>query len=83
MSTEKIEEVPTGILLRRKKFILVLAGIFTGVSILMLALIIYDLLNGRDIKASLSGLVPALAGFWIPLMMLSKVNKELNKRKSD
>ena len=84
MAKENIEDVPTEVLLKRKRFILVIAGIFIGVSLVMIGLILYDLITEGDIKTStFSGLVPALACFWIPLFMLSRVNNELKRRKNN
>jgi hypothetical protein len=80
MVKEKIEEVSTEILLKRKRFILVLAGILIGASLIMIGLIIYDLINDKEVKSTLTGLFPALACFWIPLMMLGRVNAELKRK---
>lgn len=82
MAQEKIEDVGTDILLKRKKFITFLVGVFIGIGLVMAVLIIYDLAQDKEIaRTTLSGAVASLCCFWIPLFMLGKVNNELKRRK--
>mgnify|MGYP001292084674 CR=1 FL=1 len=82
MATEKIKDVSTEKLKKRKKFVLVLLGLFIGVAIVWIGLILWDLIAGNKIETSTySGLVAPLAMIWLPIFMLNKVNKELDRRK--
>ena len=84
MAIEKIEDVSTEVLLKRRRFIKFLVGIFVAVTVIWIGLIIYDLVVEGEIKSSsLTGLVPSLACIWIPLFMLSRVNSEINRRKEN
>ena len=82
MAQENIEDVSTEILLKRKKFITFLVGIFIGVLLTWIGLIIYDFIkNGETSKSTILGGLGTLAFFWLPLYMLKKVNDELKRRK--
>ena len=81
MAKEKIEDVSTEVLIRRKRFIRVLLGIFIGVTAVWVGLIIYDLItDGQIQQTTIYGVLPSLCCIWIPIMMLGKVNAELRKR---
>ena len=82
MATEKIEDVSTEVLLKRKKFIIFLAGIFIGIGLIMIVFIIYDLFQDKEMsRSTISGAIVSLTGFWLPLFMLGKVNRELKRRR--
>ena len=81
MAQEKIEDVSNEILLKRKKFITFLVGIYIGVLVVWIGLIIYDIIkNGEISKSAILGGTGALATFWIPLLMFKKVNDEFKRR---
>ena len=81
MAKEKIEDVSTEVLIKRKRFIRFLLGIFIGVTAVWIVLITYDLITDGQIKqTTIYGLLPTLCCIWIPFMMLSKVNAELKRR---
>jgi hypothetical protein len=81
MAKEKIEDVSTPELIKRKRFIKFLVGIFIGVTIVWIGLIIYDYFaDGQIRETSIYGLLPTLCCIWIPLMMLGKVKSELGRR---
>ncbi|MFC2090841.1 hypothetical protein ACFLT1_08695 [Bacteroidota bacterium] len=82
MATERIDDISTEKLKKRKKFILVLVGIFIGVAIVWIGLICWDLIADKKIEAAtITGLVAPLAMIWLPIFMLIKVNKELERRR--
>jgi len=81
MAKEKVEDVSTNVLIKRKRFIKFLVGIFIGVTIVWIGLIIYDYFTDGQIKeTNIYGLLPTLCCIWIPLMMLGKVKSELRRR---
>jgi hypothetical protein len=81
MATERIEDVSTEKLLKRKKFIVFLIGLFIGIIIVWLGLIAWDLIKKGSVELrTLSGMVAPLAIIWLPFFMLSRVNAELKRR---
>jgi hypothetical protein len=81
MAKEKVEDVSTNVLIKRKRFIKFLVGIFIGVTIVWIGLIIYDYFTDGQIKeTNIYGLLPTLCCIWILLMMLGKVKSELRRR---
>ena len=82
MAKENIQEVETAILLKRKKFITLLAGLYIGILLVWIGLIIYDfVVDGESSKSTMFGGIGFLALFWLPFYMLRKVNAELQRRK--
>ena len=81
MAKEKIENVSRQILLKRKRFFIVIRGIYIGIFIFFIALFVYELIkDGRIEKSSLTGLVPVFGTFWIPFLFIGEINKELRRR---
>ena len=75
MAKEKIEELSTEVLLKRKKFSFFLIGVLIGVAIV---LIVTNFLTG---KMALLGIVGALFAVSAPMIVgIKKVNQELKKR---
>ena len=84
MATEKIEDVSTEILQKRKKFATFLLGLFIGIIIVWLGLIIYDFIkNGETSNSTIFGGLGSLACSWIPLYILNKINTELKRRRDN
>ena len=81
MAKEKIEDVSTGVLLKRKKFFFVLAGIFIGLLLVYIVFSIYDLSRGEGLKKTTlySAIIP-FAGAWIPFFAIIRINTELKRR---
>ena len=82
MAQEKIEDVSTEKLIKRRKFFFIIAGIFVGVLLAFIGLMIYDYIKEGEIEKStlFSGLT-TLACFWIPLFIINRINIELKRRK--
>ena len=80
MAKEKIEDLSMEVLLKRKKFFTFIAGIFIGVMLVWIALIIYGLIEEGAIESINYGGIATLACIWIPLYMLNKINAELRRR---
>ena len=76
--TKQITKVSPVMQIERIKF---QVGIFIGVTIVWIGLIIYDYFTDGQIKeTNIYGLLPTLCCIWIPLMMLGKVKSELRRR---
>ena len=82
MAEENIEVVSTKVLLKRKKFITFLGGVFIGVGLFLVGVIIYDFSQDKEMSQStISGAVVSLVGFCLPFFMLGRVNSELKRRR--
>ena len=83
MATEKLEDVSTDKLERRKRLMGGLIGVFIGVILIWITLIVIDLVQGRGIQIqNISGLLAPVGMIWIPVFMLKKLNAELDRRKT-
>ncbi len=81
MAKEKIEDVSTEKLLKRKKLFIICFGVYIGIFLVISALILYDLIkDGQIEKSTLSGAIPIFATMWIPILFLRETNKELKRR---
>ena len=84
MAKERIEDVSTVVLLKRKKFFIFIAGIFVGVMLVWIALIIYGFIKeGASMKSINYGGLASLAGIWLPLIMIKRINTELQQREEN
>jgi hypothetical protein len=84
MAKEKIEDISTEKLIKRKKFASILIVILIAVAVLDGAAVIYDLIVGDGFEIYL--FVPAIACFVIAIPMymgLKKINEELARRKDN
>ena len=82
MATEKLEDFSTEKLERRKRLMVGLIGVFIGVILIWITLIVIDLVQGRGLLLqNISGLLAPVGMIWIPVFMLKKVNAELDRRK--
>jgi tellurite resistance protein TehA-like permease len=81
MAKEKIEDVSTEKLLKRKKFFFITTGICIGIILVFIALIVYDLINdGKVEKTSFYGLIPIVGIIWLPVFAIRAINAELERR---
>jgi len=80
MAKENSKNVSTEILLKRKKFFTFIFGVYLGLISVFVALIIYSIIQDKlDTTLILSG--AAISSMvWLPLYILSKINKELATR---
>lgn len=84
MSAEKIEDLSIEQLLKRKRFLTFLAGIFIGILLVWIALIVYNFIKeDSGLKSINYGGLATIAGIWLPFYMLGKVNAELKRRKDN
>ena len=80
MTKEKIEDVATDILLKRKKSLSLILGIALGLFLVFIALIIYDLTQDEFGSSALFGAIATSSmslSFWL---LLKKIDKELKRR---
>jgi len=81
MTREKIEDVSTEKLLKRKKFWFVILAIYLGLILAYIAFFIYDLADGGQLDKSLySGLIAIVGTIWLPIVGLKAIKDELKRR---
>jgi len=81
MAKKKIEDVSNENLKKRKKFFVVIRGIYFGLILVYLAFFIYDLIDGGQFDKSLYyGLIGIIGTIWIPLFALKEINAEQERR---
>ena len=81
MAKEKVEDLSTEKLLKRKKFFTLIGGIYLGIVLVFIGLIIYDLIdNGSVERTTLTSAIPIFATIWIPVIFLREINTELKRR---
>lgn len=80
MVKEKIEDVSTELLLRRKKFFTWFLRIYVIVILVFIVAIILDLAQDEfDSSIVIIGGV-CTSQIWLPVMMITKIKKELERR---
>ena len=80
MATEKIEDVSTEKLIRRKKFFSRILGVYLIVILAFVVAIMLDITqNEFDSTILIIGGV-CTSQIWLPLLMISKIRKELERR---
>ena len=80
MAKEKIEDVSTEKLLRRKKFFTWILRIYLVVILVFVVAIIFEITqNEFDSTILIIGGVTT-SQIWLPLLMISMINKELERR---
>lgn len=81
MATENIQEVDTAVLHRKRRLMNGLIGVFIGVIIIWIVLLIWDLIEDHKLDLFyISGLLAPLAMIWIPILNLKKIKNELKRR---
>ena len=82
MPQEKIEDVSTEKLLKRKKFFQFISRVHLGVLIVFTTLIVADLIKSEGTERStlLGGFV-TLSTVWIHFFIINRINTELKRRK--
>jgi len=80
MATEKIEDVSTEKLLKRKKFFTWILRIYLIVILVFIVAIILEIIqNEFDSTILIIGGV-CISQIWLPPLMISKIKKELERR---
>jgi hypothetical protein len=81
MAKEKIEDISTEKLIKRRKFFDFLFRVYLGIAVVVVFLIFFDLIKGREMDNTtlIAGLV-ILLNFWYPLLMVRKIKAELTRR---
>jgi len=80
MATERIEDVSTDKLLRRKKFFTWILRVYLIVILVFIVAIMLDITqNEFDSTILIIGAV-CTSQIWLPLLMISKIRKELERR---
>jgi hypothetical protein len=81
MAKKNFERTGTDALLKQRRFMHVLIGVFIGVALIWVVLLVLDFIEDQDIELlNLSGLMAPLAMVWIPVSNLKKINRELQSR---
>lgn len=81
MAKEKIEDVSTEKLLRRRKVFSFLQGLYLGIAVVVVTLTFFDLIKGREFDTNLAVLgVIILSSIWLPWMILRRIRVELKRR---
>lgn len=82
MRVDRLKDKRIEFLLKRKKLMKFLIGIFFGVITVWIVLLIIDLRNDRNLLLFIiSGLLAAMGMIWIPIFGLREVNKEIERRR--
>jgi len=81
MAREKIEDLSTEKLLKRKSLFTFVQGIYIGIFIVFLGFIIYSSIKNGNLDTSdiFSG-IPIIGTIWIPIIFLREINVELKRR---
>ena len=80
MATEKIEDVSTDKLLKRKKFFAWILRIYLIVILVFLVAIILEIIQDEFESTTLIIAGVCTSQIWLPILMLGKIKKELERR---
>lgn len=80
MAKEKIEDVSTEKLLKRKKFFTWILGVYLGVILVFIVLIIHAITQDKFDSTVLVSVIVIAAMIWLPLFVLNSIKKELERR---
>jgi hypothetical protein len=81
VARKKIEDISTVKLLKQRKFFILIKGIYIGIFLAYLAIMIYGFVrNGKLDRSSLTSGILILATFWIPIWALKEIKAELERR---
>ena len=81
MARRKIEDVSTDKPLKQKKFFNIIKGIYIGIFIVYLGIVIYGFVKDGNLERSdLTSGILILSTSWIPIWALKEIKVELERR---
>ena len=80
MAKEKLEDVSTESLLKRKKFFTWILGVYIGLILVFIALVIYGKTQDKFESPTLIFGAVTASMVWLPIFIINSINKELKRR---
>ncbi len=83
MAKEKLEELSTEILVKRRKFVSILIVVMLVVEIIAIATLIFDLISDKNFNAGLLAAIMGVFATSVPLLIgKKKLDEEIKKREN-